>query len=202
LNYKDYNDYELIYEVRENNEDAYNILILKYTSLINKMAHDYYIKVKNMKVEYDDLVQEGYVGLFQALGDYNEESCLFYTYASICIKREMERMIKTYTRNKHMVLNDALSLQMPVVEGDELYLEDVIASKERIEDEVIGDINYNSIMELKNEMPFEMSAIFELKANKFTTHEICTLLDLPRRKVETSINNIKRIVKSHLRKIR
>ena len=100
MDYRDYNDYELVYEIRESNELAYNILIKKYSLLINKMANEYYLKAKTLKVEYDDLVQEGYVGLFQALDDYNEDTCLFYTYAIICIRREMERLIKSFSRKK------------------------------------------------------------------------------------------------------
>ncbi len=201
MDYKDYNDYELVYEIRENSEDAYNILITKYTTLIHKIAYEYFRKYKSFKVEYEDLIQEGHVGLYQALNDYDERSCLFYTYATICIKREIERFIKTFIRNKHMVLNNAISFSTPLDTNGELLLEDYISIGRDVEDIVIGDMNYNSIMNLKYDMSFEMAAVFELKANKFTILEISVLLDMPRRKVERYLLKIKKIIKAHLKKI-
>lgn len=201
MDYKDYNDYELVYEIRENSEDAYNILITKYTTLIHKIAYEYFRKYKSFKVEYEDLIQEGHVGLYQALNDYDERSCLFYTYATICIKREIERFIKTFIRNKHMVLNNAISFSTPLDTNGELLLEDYISVGRDVEDIVIGDMNYNSIMNLKYDMSFEMAAVFELKANKFTILEISVLLDMPRRRVERYLLKIKKIIKAHLKKI-
>ena len=201
MDYKDYNDYELVYEIRENSEDAYNILITKYTTLIHKIAYEYFRKYKSFKVEYEDLIQEGHVGLYQALNDYDERSCLFYTYATICIKREIERFIKTFIRNKHMVLNNAISFSTPLDTNGELLLEDYISIGRDVEDIVIGDMNYNSIMNLKYDMSFEMAAVFELKANKFTILEISVLLDMPRRRVERYLLKIKKIIKAHLKKI-
>ena len=197
MDYKDYNDYELVYEIRENSEDAYNILITKYTTLIHKIAYEYFRKYKSFKVEYEDLIQEGHVGLYQALNDYDERSCLFYTYATICIKREIERFIKTFIRNKHMVLNNAISFSTPLDTNGELLLEDYISVGRDVEDIVIGDMNYNSIMNLKYDMSFEMAAVFELKANKFTILEISVLLDMPRRRVERYLLKIKKIIKAH-----
>jgi len=194
LNYKDINDYELIYEIRESSEDSYNLLIKKYSSLIRKLADDYYKKSKTIKVEYDDLVQEGYYGLLQALDNYDESSSLFYTFANLCIKREMERLIKSYSRNKQMVLNSAISINKPIDSEEDTYLEDVIPSKENIEDSIINEIDSKRLYNLKNEMPFEMACIYELRINKFTNIEISELLDLPKKKVEKYIYRIKKLV--------
>lgn len=194
MNYKDINDYELIYEIRENSEDSYNLLIKKYTSLIRKLADDYYKKSKSIKVEYDDLVQEGFYGLLQALDNYDESSSLFYTFASLCIKREMERLIKSYSRNKQMVLNSAISINKPIDSEEDTFLEDVIPSKENIEDYIISEIDSKRLYNLKNEMPHEMACIYELRINKFTNIEISELLDLPKKKVEKYVYRIKKLV--------
>ncbi len=201
MDYKNYNDYELVYEIRDNNEDAYNILVEKYSMLINKYATEYYRKTKAYKLEYEDLVQEGYIGLLQALDSYDEKTCLFYTFASLCIKREMERHIKTFSRAKHMPLNDAISMNVPLNKGNDLIIEDVLESKENVEQDVISNITCSGIMSLKYDMDMEMAAVFELKSNKFNTREISTLLDLPRKKVENYLIQIKRIINRYLKTI-
>ena len=148
MNYKEINDYELIYEVRERNEDSYNLLIKKYSTLIRRIADEYYRKCKRFKIEYDDLVQEGYYGLFQALDNYDEETSLFYTFASLCIKREMERLIKSYSRNKHMILNDAISMNEPIDEDNDTFLEDTIPSNYNVEEDIISDMNISNILKI------------------------------------------------------
>ena len=195
MNYKDINDYELIYEIRESNEDSYNILIRKYSTLIKKLADEYYKSNKNIKVEYEDLMQEGYYGLLQALDNYDERSSLFYTFASICIRREMERLIKSYSRNKQMVLNSAISLNKPLDNNEDTFIEDVIPSKDNIEEYVLSEIKSREIYDLKYEMPLEMSCVYELRLNRFTNMEISNLLEIPKKKVEKYVYNIKKMVK-------
>jgi len=201
MDYKNYNDYELVYEIRDNNEDAYNVLIEKYSMLINKYATEYYRKSKMYKLEYEDLVQEGYIGLFQALDNYDENTCLFYTFASLCIKREMERLIKSFSRAKHTPLNDAISMNVPLNKGNDLIIEDILESKDNVEQDVISNITCLDIMNLKYDMDFEMAAVFELKTNKFTSSEISALLDLPRKKVENYIIKIRKIVNKYLKSV-
>ncbi len=194
MNYKEINDYELIYEVRESNEDSYNLLIKKYSTLIKRIADEYYRKCKRFKVEYDDLVQEGYFGLFQALDNYNEETSLFYTFASLCIRREMERLIKSYSRNKHMLLNNAISLSEPIDDEKDTFIEDTIPSNYDIEDTIISDTNIRHLISLKNDMPFEMACVYELRMNRFNNIEISILLDIPKKKVEKYVYKIKQKV--------
>ncbi len=194
MNYKEINDYELIYEVRESNEDSYNLLIKKYSTLIKRIADEYYRKCKRFKVEYDDLVQEGYFGLFQALDNYNEETSLFYTFASLCIRREMERLIKSYSRNKHMLLNNAISLSEPIDDEKDTFIEDTIPSNYDIEDTIISDTNIRHLISLKNDMPFEMACVYELRMNRFNNIEISILLDITKKKVEKYVYKIKQKV--------
>ena len=195
MNYKDINDYELIYEIRESNEDSYNILIKKYSTYVKKLADEYYKNNKSIKVEYEDLIQEGYYGLLQALDNYDERSSLFYTFASICIKREMERLIKSYSRNKQMVLNSAISLNKPLDSNEDTFMEDVIPSNENIEEYVLSEMKSREIYNLKYEMPLEMSCVYELRLNRFTNMEISNLLEIPKKKVEKYVYNIKKMVK-------
>ena len=201
MDYKNLNDYELIYEVRENNEIAYNTLYDKYKNLIGKIARDYYNKNKNNRIEYEDLVQEGFYGMSQAIRGYDENSTLFYTYANICIRREIERYIKTFERNKNMILNDAVSLSYPLDDTGETTLEDVIKSKENIEEYILSESNYKKIWNFRNDLPFNESIIFELKSNQFSNKEISILLDMPYKLVDNYLRKIRISLKKYLKKL-
>ena len=190
MNYNNINDYELVYQIKENDEVAYKTIFEKYTPMVKKIATDYYNKSKNFGVELDDLCQEGFFAISKALIDYDGQTSLFYTYVYVCIKREIEKYLKTFTRLKHKSLNESLSLNMPINDED-LFLEDIIPSKFNIEDTIL----YNDLLEKiylhKYDFNFDTSLIYELKINNFTNIEIAILLELPYKKVDNTIRNIR-----------
>ncbi len=61
--------------------------------------------------EKEDIVQEGMIGLFKAIKNFNEEKQnTFKSFANICIERQLITAIKSSNRQKHMPLNSYLSL--------------------------------------------------------------------------------------------
>ena len=63
MNYKDYNDYEVLYMIREDS-DIIDLIIQKYEPLIKKIAFSFFSSYKYMNIDYDDLVQEGRIALY------------------------------------------------------------------------------------------------------------------------------------------
>ena len=61
--------------------------------------------------ENDDLIQEGMIGLFKAVEDYEPDAgASFYSFAELCISRQMYTAIKASQRKKHLPLNSYVSL--------------------------------------------------------------------------------------------
>ena len=55
----------------------------------------------------DDLIQEGMIGLYKAIWDYQlDRESSFYHFAEICISRQMYTAIKTSQTQKNRPLND------------------------------------------------------------------------------------------------
>lgn len=89
MDYKEYNDYELLDYISENNSDANEILYNKYIPLINSIAKSLYKYCKNQGLELNDLCQEGLLGLNYAIKTFDDtKDNTFYTYARTCIKRK------------------------------------------------------------------------------------------------------------------
>ncbi len=196
MEYKDINDYELVFLVRENNEDAHDLLYNKYSNLVNKYAYEYYSKNQNIGIDIEDLKQEGFYGISLAIKDYNQDKTLFYTFALLCIRREMERLIKYQRRNKQLVLTNSLSINSCIDNDNDLYYEDVISSGEDILENMIIDDTFNKLYNFKHNMAFIESQIYELKLNKFGNKEIAELLDLPYKKVDNYLRKIKGLLYS------
>ena len=171
MDYKKYNDYELIYMVRENDEDAKSIIWKKYTPIIRRIAYEYYQKYSNYGYEFDDFLQEAQLSFYQALSRYNEDkNTLFYTFINMCIRNRLSSFCRTITNKKN---NDTLLNSVSINDDD---YEDVKSNINSIYSEqdfqkIIKNIIYSS--------SFLSGVIIELRYNDFTLREISTLLDIP-----------------------
>ena len=100
-------DEELINQIRENDPQALNEIIERYKSLIEIRVSNYFIN----GAEKDDLMQEGRIGLFKAIMNYDaEKDASFNTFANLCIERQLINAVKNSNRQKHMPLNNYVSL--------------------------------------------------------------------------------------------
>ena len=111
MQYKDYNDEELIMYIREESEDATEILYEKYKPLVISIVQSYYHSYVNFGIEKKDLNQEGYIGLDKAIHRYSEvKDSTFYTFAKKCIERKVISALIKANRQKNKCLNESLSL--------------------------------------------------------------------------------------------
>lgn len=115
---KDYHlkkDEELIDLLRDGESEVMEYLMDKYKNLVRSKAGTMYI----LGADKDDLIQEGMIGLFKAVRDYDlGRDASFYTFADLCISRQMYTAVQSAGRQKHIPLNSYVSLYGGE-EGDE-----------------------------------------------------------------------------------
>lgn len=105
--YENYTDEELISRIRDGEDEIINYLINKYKPLVLKNAKSMFI----IGGDSDDLIQEGMIGLFNAVRNYDfGRDASFLTFADICVSRQMLTAIEAAGRKKHMPLNQYVSL--------------------------------------------------------------------------------------------
>ena len=105
--YKGLTDEELISLSKEGDQDAVEILLTKYKTMVLGKARSMYI----LGGDSDDLLQEGMLGLFKAVRDYDSgRDASFRTFAQLCVTRQMYTAVTASGRKKHLPLNSAISL--------------------------------------------------------------------------------------------
>ena len=115
-NYKNMSDEDLITVIKPGDKFALEFLIEKYKELVNMKVSKFFM----IGAEKEDIVQEGLIGLFKAVKNYNPEmQNSFKTFANLCIERQLITAIKSSNRQKHMPLNSYLSLNTTAYEDDE-----------------------------------------------------------------------------------
>ena len=113
--YETMNDEDLIDVIKSGDNHALNYLIDKYKEIVNMKVSKYFM----IGAEKEDIVQEGLIGLYKAIKDFNKEKQnSFKTFANLCIERQLITAIKTSNRQKHMPLNSYLSLNISAYEED------------------------------------------------------------------------------------
>lgn len=101
-------DEELIGTYRKGSLDAMTDLIIRYKPLVKNRARLFYLEGGDR----EDLLQEGMIGLFKAIKEYDaEKEASFATFARLCITRQMLSAIEAAGRKKHMLLNESLSIE-------------------------------------------------------------------------------------------
>lgn len=109
-------DEELIVRLRDGEEQITDYIMDKYKHLVRSKAGSMYI----LGADRDDLIQEGMIGLFKAIRDYDSgRDASFFTFAELCISRQMYSAVQAAGRMKHIPLNSYISLYGNVSEHGE-----------------------------------------------------------------------------------
>jgi RNA polymerase sporulation-specific sigma factor len=99
-------DEDLVRLAKMGNSDATRRLLTKYQYFVRVKAHSYFLAGG----DGDDLLQEGYIGLFKAIRDYRPDRAhAFRGFAELCVTRQIITAIKTASRQKHSPLNTYIS---------------------------------------------------------------------------------------------
>ncbi|MBR2531031.1 MAG: sigma-70 family RNA polymerase sigma factor [Lachnospiraceae bacterium] len=100
-------DEELIISLRDGDARAIEVIIDRYKELVRKKAGSMFI----LGADRDDLIQEGMIGLYNAVRDYDAgRDASFYTFADLCVSRQMYKAVEAGNRKKHAPLNSYVSI--------------------------------------------------------------------------------------------
>jgi RNA polymerase sporulation-specific sigma factor len=112
--YEGKTDEELIDRLRDGESGITDYIMEKYKNLVRKKAKSMYI----LGADNDDLIQEGMIGLFKAIRDYDSgRDASFYTFADLCISRQIYKAVQASNREKHTPLNTYISLYTNMADG-------------------------------------------------------------------------------------
>ena len=125
MSYKDFTDEELIEKLRAGDAEIADYIMEKYKPLVRKKTNAMYL----IGGETEDLIQEGMIGLFKAVRDYDsEKAASFFSFADLCITRQLYSALEASNRKKHSPLNNYVSFSNQD-ESEGLSLEEVISSQ-------------------------------------------------------------------------
>ncbi len=190
--YSEYTDEELIELYREGEEGVVEYLMEKYKNLVRSKATSMYI----LGGDTQDLIQEGMIGLFKAVRDYDagRDAC-FYTFAQLCVSRNIFTAVQKSGRKKHAPLNYYVSIY-----GQDTSSENGIGSvKDNPENIMIGKENLEQLEQaIETEMSNFERQVIELRITGMGYDEISKVLGRDSKSVDNALQRIKNKLKKYI----
>jgi RNA polymerase sporulation-specific sigma factor len=181
----------------EKDRHAQEFLLQKYKPLVRVKAGAYFL----VGADREDLVQEGMLGLFKAIRDFNSEKSNFYAFAELCITRQIISAIKAATRQKHVPLNSAVSLQSTHSQTT-LSLEQMLAPRESNDPQeiLLQRQQMDTMQEAMQQMlsPLEKEVLM-LYLRGLTYVEIAQSLKRSEKSVDNALQRVKNKLEEFLR---
>ena len=196
-------DEEVVGLAHQGDTLAVEYLLGKYKNFVRSKARSYFL----IGADHEDIVQEGMIGLFKAIRDYQPERLSsFRAFAELCITRQIITAIKTATRQKHVPLNSYVSLNKPIYdEESDRTLMDVIVEghAQNPEELIIGRENLLSIRDRADQV---LSSLEQEVLNAYldgkSYQEIADKLGRHVKSIDNALQRVKRKLEKSLEEAR
>lgn len=192
--YDELSDNEIIKLIRDDNDDAMEYMLKKYSGVVKKEIRTVYL----IGAEMDDLAQEGMIGLFKAIRDYDQEKgASFHTFATLCVRRQINTAISASNRKKHTPLNNSIPIYYENDDEEYNMLNDFEARNAEFNPEnliLIKEQHDMMLEEIKNALSKMEKMVFDMYLEGLSYADIAKSLG----KTEKSVNNSLQRIRSKL----
>ena len=171
-------------------EKAENEILERYKGLVVKIARSYFI----LGGEMEDIVQEGMIGLYKALKGYDKKkNASFKTFATMCIKHQIQSAIKVANAKKNSPLSNSVSLQsFSENSDDEDFLPVSLIFQISPDEKVINKENYQNLLEnIKKMLSDKEFQVLKYYLKGYTYKEISNILGTSEKSIDNSLSRIK-----------
>lgn len=200
-NYGQFTDEELIVRLRDGEEKITDYIMDKYKNLVRSKAGSMYI----LGADRDDLIQEGMIGLFKAIRDYDiGRDASFFTFADLCVSRQMYTAVQAAGRQKHAPLNSYISLYAGMGEQsdseDMELIQSLMSKEERNPEDLLIDKENVELLEkiIERELSSFEKQVLDLYITGMKYTQIAKVLGKDEKSTDNALQRIKGKLKKHI----
>ena len=197
MEYKE-NDEEIVYLVRENDEDAKNYLVSKYKYIIDIILTKYKRAAYILKIDQKDLYQEAMLGFIDGINKYDsDKDASLKTFISLCVERRIQNFIRKANTKKNQIFNDSLSLDNKISDDSESFIN--LLSDDNKNDPLNTLETKERYNELKEQIEKILSdfekEVYKLMVSGFNYIDIARLLNKEPKQIDNTIQRIRNKIK-------
>jgi len=185
---EDLDDITLVIKAQNGDNVSMEILLKRYQGLARSKSRKFFLTDGTN----EDLYQEGLLGVFKAIQDFDStKNDNFTGFVALCVSRKIIDAIRTSTREKHKMLNDAISIYA---------LDDNFSNKYN-DDPINKYTVFESTEEFYNKLdslikPIQLK-ILKLYLDGYSYNEIAEKMEMPVKKIDNSLNAVKIKIKKN-----
>jgi len=201
--FADMPDEQVVEQAQKGDSVAVEYLLSKYKNFVRSKARSYFL----IGADHEDIVQEGMIGLFKAVRDYQAERLSsFRAFAELCITRQIITAIKTATRQKHVPLNSYVSLNKPIYdeESDRTLMDVIVEGRAQNPEELI--IGRENLISIRDSVDQVLSSLEQDVLNAYldgkSYQEIADKLGRHVKSIDNALQRVKRKLEKHLEQAR
>jgi RNA polymerase sporulation-specific sigma factor len=192
-------DEQVVEMSHQGDVSAEEYLLDKYKNFVRSKARSYFL----VGADHEDIVQEGMIGLYKAIRDYRPDKLSsFRAFAELCITRQIITAIKTATRQKHIPLNNYVSLNKPLYdeESDRTLLDVIVEGRISDPEELI--INMENVGNIRSKINEVLSGLEQEVLNAYldgkSYQEIAEALGRHVKSIDNALQRVKRKLEKYL----
>jgi RNA polymerase sporulation-specific sigma factor len=199
----DKTDEQIVDMAQTGDRVALEYLLSKYKNFVRSKARSYFL----IGADHEDIVQEGMIGLFKSIRDYQlERLSSFRAFAELCITRQIITAIKTATRQKHLPLNSYVSLNKPIYdeESDRTLMDVIVEGHAQNPEELI--IGREDILSIRDQVGTVLSSLEQDVLSAYldgkSYQEIADVLGRHVKSIDNALQRVKRKLEKYLQEMR
>ncbi len=173
----------LIKKAKSLDENVLDEIFVFFKPFIRSVAFKYFLA----GADHEDLIQEGMIGLFTAIKNYDSDKGIpFEFFAKRCIVLRLKTVIKNSLRLKHSPLNDSVSIEADDTVIKNLY---AIGPEESFFDQEDFKIANEKLKTTLSK--FELSVLYLINSG-MSYKEIATVLGKTPKSIDNALQRIKK----------
>ncbi|HEY8540789.1 MAG TPA: sigma-70 family RNA polymerase sigma factor [Pseudothermotoga sp.] len=182
---------ELVNLAQAGLKEALDLLVEKYYPMVMKISSKYYAPW----ADFQDLVQNGLVGLIKAVYYYQPDKSGFSSFAWRSIESELKSFLTFLNRKKNRMLTDAVSVDLLTSEDSEetgYSFQDISFSTAR---QAIASVIMEKIYEFLSDLEIQ---IIQMWIDGVSYEQIEQELGVNFKKVDNTVQKLKRVLKEKI----
>ncbi len=188
INVKELSDEEVVRLYQNGHREFEEHIFKRFDKIVTACCSPLFL----VGADKDDLKQEGRVGLYQALRDYEDgHGTKFVTFAHTCISRQLLKAIEANNRKKHQPLNDSVSIESKEEDGtlDSLFFEQNTSNPE---DMYLQTESYRKIIsDVYAKLSGMEKEVFDLALRGYDYKQIAGKLDKDPKAITNALQRIR-----------
>lgn len=170
---------ELLQRAKNGDNQAVTEIMQSYKGLVLSVANRFYL-VCGTK---DDLLQEGMIGIYNAIKNFDENKGTFPAFVELCVRSQIKTAVTKSLTDKNLPLNDYVDIATLVdVDGGQNPLDDVL-EKEK----------FDKLFELVSTQLTEREQnVIKLFVQYYSYGEIATALGLSYKSVDGALQSARK----------